>query len=62
MTGLTAVVFSMGDTGHFKRLRPIIAGLAARGLRTRVFTHVGFRDDVEKLGGEFSDLFEGRPL
>lgn len=62
MTGLTAVVFSMGDTGHFKRLRPIIAGLAARGLRTRVFTHVGFRDDVGKLGGEFSDLFEGRPL
>jgi UDP:flavonoid glycosyltransferase YjiC (YdhE family) len=62
MTGLSAVVFSMGDIGHFKRLRPIIAGLAARRLRTHVFTHVGLRDDVERLGGEFSDLFEARPL
>lgn len=62
MTGSRAVVFSMGDTGHFKRLRPIIAGLATRGLRTHVFTHIGFRDDVERLGAKFSDLFEGRPL
>ena len=62
MTGSSAVVFSMGDTGHFKRLRPIIAGLAARGVGTHVFTDSGFREDVERLGGKFSDLFEGRPL
>ena len=37
-------------------------GLPRADLRTHVFTHVGFRDDVERLGGEFSDLFEGRPL
>ena len=52
----------MGDTGHFKRLRPLIAGFAARGLRTHVFTRADRRDDVERLGGEFSDLFEGRTL
>jgi MGT family glycosyltransferase len=62
MTGLSAVVFSMGDIGHFKRLRPIIAGLSRRGLRTHVFTMAGLRDDVERLGGEFGDLFAGRSL
>jgi len=62
MTALTAVVFSMRDTGHFKRLRPIIGGLVARGFRTHVFTQTGYREEVGRLGGEFSDLFEGRLL
>jgi UDP:flavonoid glycosyltransferase YjiC (YdhE family) len=62
MTPSSVVVFAMGDTGHFKRLRPIIAGLAARGLRTHVFTRVDRRDEVRAVGGEFVDLFESRPL
>jgi UDP:flavonoid glycosyltransferase YjiC (YdhE family) len=62
MTRSGVVVFAMGDTGHFKRLRPLIAGLAARGLPTRVFTRNDRRDDVEQLGGEFFDLFAARPL
>src|SRR5439155_4817570 len=61
-TRSSAVVFAMGDTGHFKRMRPIIAGLAARGHRAHVFTRLDRRDEVERLGGEFSDLFEGRSL
>jgi UDP:flavonoid glycosyltransferase YjiC (YdhE family) len=62
MTPSSVVIFAMGDTGHFKRLRPIIAGLAARGLRTHVFTRADRRDEVRALGGEFTDLLEGRPL
>ena len=58
----SVVVFAMGDTGHFKRLRPLIAGLAERGLRTHVFTRADRRGDVERLGGEFSDLFKDRTL
>jgi len=62
MSAPTAAVFSMADTGHFKRLRPIIAGLVARGFDTHVFTGRRFCGEVEGLGARFVDLFAGRPL
>jgi MGT family glycosyltransferase len=62
VTPLSVVVFAMSERGHFMRLKPLIAGLAAEGVATHVFTDVQFRDDVERLGGRFVDLFAGRPL
>jgi MGT family glycosyltransferase len=62
MSAMSAAVFATGETGHFKRLRPVIAGLVARGLRTHVFTAKLFRDEVARLGGRFEDLFAGRPI
>jgi UDP:flavonoid glycosyltransferase YjiC (YdhE family) len=62
MTAASAVVFSMGDTGHFKRLRPLIAGLAARGMRTHVFSAAALREESVRLGARFHDLFAGRPI
>lgn len=53
----TAVVFSMGDRGHFNRLLPVIDGLVRAGVTTWVFTDRAFRDDVRRAGGQFSDLF-----
>jgi MGT family glycosyltransferase len=52
----------MGERGHYKRLRPIIAGLVATGLDTTVFTDVAFAEDVQARGARFRDLFENRPL
>lgn len=52
----------MGEQGHYKRLRPIIAGLVASGLDTTVFTDAAFARDVEIRGARFRDLFAGRPL
>jgi MGT family glycosyltransferase len=62
VTGRAAVFFSMGEAGHFQRLRSLIAGLAAAGLPVRVFTHRDFRAAVERAGGTFVDLFDGAPL
>lgn len=58
----SVVVFAMGERGHYKRLRPIIAGLVASGLDTTVFTHAAFADDVRVRGARFRDLFADRPL
>jgi UDP:flavonoid glycosyltransferase YjiC (YdhE family) len=48
--------------GHFSRLRPLISGLAGAGIATYVFTDGIFRQDVERRGGRFVDLFAGRPI
>ena len=52
----------MGEHGHYKRLRPLIAGLVRSGLDTTVFTDAAFASDVQTRGARFRDLFEGRPL
>jgi MGT family glycosyltransferase len=57
-----AVVFAMGERGHYKRLRPVIAGLVAAGLDTTVFTDPAFAADVRTRGAHFRDLFAGRPV
>jgi MGT family glycosyltransferase len=62
MTGRSAVVFCMPEQGHFKRLLPLISGLAGAGLTTHVFTDLRYREAVERAGGRFADVFAGRPL
>ncbi len=62
MKGESAVVFCAGGKGHFHRLRPLITGLTRAGVRTYVFSHATFREDIERCGGHHVDLFAGRPL
>ena len=62
MTGRSAVVFCMPEQGHFKRLLPLISGLAGAGIATHVFTDLRYREAVERAGGRFVDVFAGRPL
>ena len=57
MTPATAVVFAMGERGHFKRMLPVIDGLVRAGVTTHVFTDVAFREDTARAGGRFVDLF-----
>jgi|WetSurMetagenome_2_1015567.scaffolds.fasta_scaffold21018_4 UDP:flavonoid glycosyltransferase YjiC (YdhE family) len=49
--------FCMRETGHFQRLRPLIAGIAECGLDAYVFTDSRFKAQVEDSGGIFVDLF-----
>jgi UDP:flavonoid glycosyltransferase YjiC (YdhE family) len=60
--GTSTIVFSMPQRGHFNRLRPLISGLAGAGIPTHVFTDLRFREEVERAGGRFVDLFAGRPI
>ncbi len=62
MTGGSAVVFCMRGRGHFQRLRSLISGLVGAGMPTHVFTDLSFREEVERMGGHFVDLFAGRPI
>jgi MGT family glycosyltransferase len=62
MTSASAAIFCMPGRGHFKRLLPLISGLAGVGIPTHVFTDLDFREDVERVGGRFVDLFAGRPI
>lgn len=57
-----AAFFAMPQPGHFHGLRPLIAGLARRGVECHVFTHGDFRADVERAGAAFTDLFSKYPL
>lgn len=58
----SVVVFAMGERGHYKRLRPLVAGLVDAGLDTTVFTDAAFAEDVRARGARFRDLFASRPL
>jgi MGT family glycosyltransferase len=62
VTPPSVLFFSMGEPGHFNRLRPLIAGLVRAGVPVNVFTHAGFRAAVESDGAAFSDLFAAGPL
>lgn len=52
----------MPDRGHFQRLRSIIAGLSARGVRVPVFTGAQFAGEIAAAGGECVNLFAGRTV
>jgi UDP:flavonoid glycosyltransferase YjiC (YdhE family) len=52
----------MPEDGHVRRLLPLVAAVAARGVRARVWTDLRFAEDVARAGGECADLFAGRPL
>src|SRR5262245_22942288 len=49
-------------TGHFARLRPLVAGLASAGAEVTVLTDRGFAAAVEEDGARFIDIFEGHSL
>jgi UDP:flavonoid glycosyltransferase YjiC (YdhE family) len=58
----TIALFCMPEYGHFQRLRPLIARIAAAGFDAVVFTHRDYRQQVQQSGGTFVDLFERYPL
>ena len=60
--GTSIAVFGMLERGHVSRLLPIVSGLARAGVLVHVYTDARFREDVERSGGRFEDLFAGRPL
>lgn len=62
MSAVVAALFCMPEDGHFQRLRPLIAGLARRGLGVHTFTHERYAAQVRRAGGVFHDLFAGREL
>ena len=55
-------VFAAPLHGHFRRLRPLIAGLVHAGLRVVVFTDRCFRAEIERFGASAVDLYAGRPI
>jgi MGT family glycosyltransferase len=58
----SVVFFCMPESGHFQRLRSLIAGVVRMGYTAEVFTHRKFRSGVESAGGRFVDLFSRYPL
>jgi len=57
LKGTAIALFCMPENGHFQRMRPLVAGLAAEGLDVHVMTHRKFRAAVQEDGGRFFDLF-----
>ena len=62
MKKASVAFFSMPEEGHFRRLLPLISGVAGEGFTAHVFTHSRFRGHVERAGGQFVDLFGKYPL
>jgi MGT family glycosyltransferase len=58
----SVAVFCMPWGGHLQRLRPVIAGLSARGIAVNVFTDSEFAPAVVRAGGIFHDLFGQFPI
>jgi UDP:flavonoid glycosyltransferase YjiC (YdhE family) len=56
------VFFETGSQGHFQRMRPLISAVAKRGIDVYVFTSDHFARAVSDAGGQFVDLYAGRPL
>jgi UDP:flavonoid glycosyltransferase YjiC (YdhE family) len=54
--------FVMPQEGHFHALRPLISGLAGRGLRPYVVTAREYEAHVERAGGELIDVFGRYPI
>jgi len=60
--GSSVVVFGTRESGHTRRLLPVISGLARAGVRVHVFGMHCYRADIEDAGGDFVDLYRGRAL
>ena len=56
------VVFSTGEEGHFRQLRPLIADLARAGSATHVLTHPRYAAAVRAEGGIPVDMLGRHPL
>jgi len=54
--------FAMEQPSHLRRLLPLIAGVARRGIVAHVFTHRRLEESVRRAGGTFVDLFRRRSL
>jgi MGT family glycosyltransferase len=52
----------MAQEGHFESLRPLICGLASRGVAPHVFTDRAFAARVEAAGGTFVDMLGRYPV
>lgn len=52
----------MPGAGHVQRLLPLIRGLSTCGRTVHVLTHARFRATVERVGGQFFDLFGRYPV
>jgi UDP:flavonoid glycosyltransferase YjiC (YdhE family) len=62
MTNRSIAFFVMRGASHVNPLRPLISGVAGRGITSYVFTDRRHRVDVERAGGTFVDLFAAYPL
>ncbi|MGZ6989149.1 MAG: glycosyltransferase, partial [Thermoanaerobaculia bacterium] len=62
MKKASVAFFSMPEDGHFRRLRPLISGVAGEGFQALVFTDSRYKESVERAGGTFVDLFGKYPL
>ena len=62
MTRRSVVCCCMPEAGHFQRMRPLIEGLAARGLSVTVLTDERFAAHVVRSGADFQDLFAANSL
>ena len=62
MKKASVAFFSMPEEGHFRRLRPLVSGVAAEGFTALVFTDSRYKESVERAGGTLVDLFGKYPL
>jgi UDP:flavonoid glycosyltransferase YjiC (YdhE family) len=58
----TIAFFCMPEPGHFQALSAVIGRIVRSDLSACVFTHRRFRQQVERLGATFVDLFEKYPI
>ena len=58
----SVALFCMPEASHFRRMQPLISGLARSGMVVSVFTHREFQPQVERAGGVFFDIFSKYPL
>ncbi|MBI3786153.1 MAG: glycosyltransferase family 1 protein [Deltaproteobacteria bacterium] len=56
------VVLCIHGVGHLRVVLPVVAALHRRGWPVHVLTHAEFRDEVERSGARFIDLFARYPL
>lgn len=58
----TVAFFCMPEPGHFQALSAVIGRVVRSDMSACVFTHRRFRQQVERLGATFVDLFEKYPI
>jgi MGT family glycosyltransferase len=56
------VVMCVRGVGHMHALLPVIAALSARGRSVHVLTHADHREQIERCGARFVDLFARYPI
>lgn len=59
--GRGVVAFCMHYKGHRKRMMPVVASLVEAGIPVHVFADESARDDMERAGAGFSNLYWRQP-